>query len=238
MTKQEREEKLRARLAEMKIYENSLREGGICYIAGVDEVGRGPLAGPVAAAAVVLPADFDVLGIDDSKKISEKKREELYGIIKDKALAYGFGFVENDVIDEINILNATKLAMKKAIEECNRMLGSGKACGHTGHTADGCDAADGKAAQVQHVLIDALTLDEVEIPQTGIIKGDAKSVSIAAASILAKVERDRLMREYSEVYPDYGFESNKGYGTKAHYAGIAKVGICPIHRKTFLKGIL
>lgn len=245
MTKAEREEKLRQRLAEMKKYEDSLHAQGITFIAGVDEVGRGPLAGPVTAAAVVLPADFDVLGVDDSKKLSEKKREELYDIIKGKALAYGLGFVDNKKIDEINILEATKLAMKAALEECGRMLQERAAELSGVQKAMGAMGADPKAGlseagspHIEHVLIDALTLRDVDIPQTGIIKGDASSVSIAAASIMAKVSRDRLMAEYHEKYPQYGFDKNKGYGTKAHYEGIASAGICPIHRKTFLKNVL
>ena len=242
MTKAEREEKLRQRLKEMKKYEDSLHEQEIKYIAGVDEVGRGPLAGPVTAAAVVLPADFDVLGVDDSKKLSEKKREALYDIIREKALAYGLGFVDNEKIDEINILEATKLAMKAALEECGRMLRERAAVPGEAQKAAGADSEAGLSEagspRIEHVLIDALTLKDVDIPQTGIIKGDATSVSIAAASIMAKVTRDRLMSEYHEKYPQYGFDKNKGYGTKAHYEGIASAGICPIHRKTFLKNIL
>lgn len=215
-----RNEKLKEKFETMMIYENKLYEEGLYYIAGIDEVGRGPLAGPVIAAAVVLPRGFDVLGIDDSKKLSEKKREELFEIIKREAISYGIGKVENDIIDEINILEATKVAMKAAISQLNYNL------------------KEKEQTEIQHILIDALTLKDVDIPQTGIIKGDSKSVSIAAASILAKVTRDRLMVEYSEVYPFYSFESNKGYGTRAHYEGIEKAGICPIHRKSFLKNII
>jgi len=220
MTKQEREEKLKNRLLEMKRFENEHYEKGESYIAGVDEVGRGPLAGPVCAACVVLPRDFDVLGVDDSKKLSEKKREDLYVLIKEKALAYGIGLKDNRVIDELNILEATKLAMADAISECEHMLG---------------ELEDG--AKIDHILIDALTLKNVATPQTGIIKGDANSVSIAAASILAKVTRDHMMVEFAEEYPYYGFESNKGYGTAAHYAGIKEHGITKIHRKSFLKNL-
>lgn len=205
-----REEKLIEKLQEMKFYENQLYAKGLNFIAGVDEVGRGPLAGPVVAAAVVLPKEFYVLGIDDSKKLSEKKREALFEEIKASCICYSIGMVENEKIDEINILEATKLAMKQAIEGINIKL--------------------------EHLLIDALTLKEIAIPQTGIIKGDSKSVSIAAASILAKVTRDRMMVDYAQCYPAYAFERNKGYGTKDHYKGIDAVGICPIHRKTFLKG--
>jgi len=182
----------------------------------VDEVGRGPLAGPVVAACVVLPKNFAVLGIDDSKKIPEKKREALYSEIIKEALAFGVGIVDNKIIDEINILEATKLAMKIAINEVNRKL-------------------EGK---LEHILIDALTLKNVAIPQTGIIKGDTMSVSIAAASIVAKVIRDKMMRDFHLEYPFYAFDRNKGYGTILHYEGLKKVGYCDIHRKTFIKQYL
>lgn len=220
MNKEEREALLKERLAEMNKYENDLRKNGISFIAGVDEVGRGPLAGPVVTACVVLPPDFDVLGVDDSKKLSEKKRNELFEKIKEKAIAYAIGMADNQVIDEINILEATKRAMEEAVLKVDKTL---KEQGKKG---------------IEHVLIDALTLKNVDIPQTGIIKGDASSVSIAAASILAKVTRDRMMIEYAQRFTDYAFENNKGYGTKAHYEGIEKAGICEIHRKTFLKKIL
>ena len=220
MTKAERQKLLAEKLITMQVYERDLREKGVTYIGGVDEVGRGPLAGPVTAACVVLPADFDVLGVDDSKKLSGKKREELYDKIKEKALVCGIGMCDNEVIDEINILEATKKAMAEAIDEADRQL---KEKGLTG---------------VEHLLIDAVALKDVDIPQTSIIKGDANSLSIAAASIIAKVTRDRLMAEYHRQYPFYGFDSNKGYGTKAHYEGIDKYGITPIHRKSFLKNIL
>lgn len=212
-------EKQRERLAGMKVREDELRLAGYCNIAGVDEVGRGPLAGPVVAAAVVLPADFDVLGVDDSKKLSEKKREELFDVIKEKAVAFGIGMADEQVIDDINILQATKKAMKQAIEELEDKLGSG------GGSAD-------------YILFDAMKIDEIDIPQESVIKGDAKVLAIAAASIIAKVTRDRMMAEYALEYPGYGFEKNKGYGTKQHYEGIEKQGICPIHRKTFLKKVL
>lgn len=208
---------LKNKLIEMSEFENSLRNNGIKIIAGIDEVGRGPLAGPVYAACVVLPKDFDVLGVDDSKKLSEKKRNELNEKIKEKAIAYGIGIVNNETIDEINILNATKLAMKIAVTNTEKML-------------------EGKC--IEHLLIDALKLEEVAIPQTGIIKGDSKSVSIAAASIVAKVARDGYMIEQSKIYPYYSFESNKGYGTKAHYEGMREYGFTPIHRKTFLRKFL
>ncbi|MBQ4577284.1 MAG: ribonuclease HII [Firmicutes bacterium] len=208
MTKQERLELQKQRLVEMKKYEDELHAQGIRYVAGVDEVGRGPLAGPVVTAAVILPADFDVLGVDDSKKLSEKKREELFDIIKEKAICYSIGMNDEKRIDEINILEATKEAMGKAIKSLE--------------------------IQPEHILIDALTLKDVDIPQTGIVKGDATSVSIAAASILAKVTRDRMMVEYESAYPGYGFAQNKGYGTKAHYEGLDQNGITPIHRRSFL----
>jgi ribonuclease HII len=220
MTKQEREQKMILRLAEMKRYENDLREQGAVYIAGMDEVGRGPLAGPVVAACVVLPADFGVLGVDDSKKLSLKKREELYEVILDKALAVGIGMCDNQVIDEINILEATKRAMAESIEKADKML------------------QKRDLGTLDHVLIDAVKLTGISQTQTNIIKGDATSLPIAAASIVAKVTSDRMMIAYAEEYPWYGFESNMGYGTKKHYEGISAHGITPIHRKSFLKGIV
>ncbi len=219
MTKAEREKMLAEKLITMQEYENKLRERGITYIAGVDEVGRGPLAGPVVTACVVLPEDFDVLGVDDSKKLSEKKREELFDSIKERAIAIGIGIRDNNRIDEINILEATKEAMAEAIENADAEL----------------KAKQGKG--IEHILIDALTLKNVDIPQTGIVKGDAKSLSIAAASIIAKVTRDRMMVEFAEVYPGYAFEKNKGYGTKAHYDGLHAQGMTPIHRRSFLKNL-
>lgn len=197
----------------MKVPEAELRKTGCRLIAGVDEVGRGPLAGPVVAAAVVLPEDFDVLGVDDSKKLSEKRREELYGIILEKAAAYGIGMCDHSQIDEINILQATKKAMKEAVDQCEKRLGK----------------------RVDHVLFDAVTIEELDRPQQAIIKGDAKVLAIAAASIVAKVTRDRMMVEHAKEYPWYAFEKNKGYGTAAHYEGLRAHGTCPIHRLTFLK---
>lgn len=220
MTKAERQQMLVEKLETMQEYERSLRASGAKYVAGVDEVGRGPLAGPVVTACVILPEDFDVLGVDDSKKLSEKKREALYDVILEKAVAWGIGRADNHLIDEINILEATKVAMKEAVEKADRML-----CEKTGEG-------------ISHILFDAMTIKDIETPQTSLIKGDAKSLSIAAASILAKVTRDREMVEYHQQYPDYAFDSNKGYGTKAHYEGIEKKGITPIHRKSFLKNIL
>ena len=200
-------------------YENELHERGVRYIAGVDEVGRGPLAGPVVAAAVVLPADFFVPGLDDSKKLTAKKREKLFDIIAEQSLAYGIGMIDNVLIDKINILEATKEAMKEAIENAEKALRN-----KTG-------------SAIGHLLIDAVFLSGMKIPQTSIIKGDEQSVSIAAASIIAKVTRDRMMLEYNDIYPYYGFNNNKGYGTKAHYDGISRYGICKIHRRSFLKNI-
>ncbi len=208
MTKQERLEKQQARLQEMLTRERELWEAGKLYIAGVDEVGRGPLAGPVVTAAVILPKDFSLLGVDDSKKLSPKRRDELFDQIKEAALCWAVGRREPQRIDEINILEATKEAMRDAIL-----------------------ALDIKP---DHILIDAVKLPGLDIPQSSIIHGDALSVSIAAASIIAKVTRDREMERMAVLYPGYAFESNKGYGTKAHYEGLAALGPCPIHRRTFL----
>ena len=219
MTKEERLEKQRQRLIEMKEREKQLHAEGLSYIAGVDEVGRGPLAGPVVTAAVVLPEQFVVPGIDDSKKLSEKRREELYEVITREALAWGIGMADHQVIDEINILQATKQAMKQAVEEADRML------------------RERTGGSIECVLLDAVELPGLQIPQESIIKGDAKVLAIAAASIVAKVTRDRMMVRYAREYPWYAFEKNKGYGTKEHYAGLREHGLCPIHRKTFLKKI-
>lgn len=215
MTKQERLKKQQERLKEMKERETELHRQGYVNIAGVDEVGRGPLAGPVVAAAVVLPEDFDVLGIDDSKKLSEKRREELFDVILEKAVAWGIGMADHSTIDEINILQATKLAMKDAIADLS-----------------------GKLEGIDYVIFDAVKINDLKLPQEAVIKGDSKILAVAAASIVAKVTRDRMMVAYAEEYPGYGFEKNKGYGTKQHYEGIARQGICPIHRKTFLKKVL
>lgn len=178
------------------------------HICGIDEVGRGPLAGPVVAGAVILPKDCDILYINDSKKLSEKKREELYDVIMEKAVAVGLGYSTPKRIDEINILQATYEAMRQAI---------------------------GKLSVKPDLLLnDAVTIPKVDIRQVPIIKGDAKSISIGAASIVAKVTRDRLMVQYDEVYPEYGFASNKGYGAQIHIDALKKYGPCPIHRKTFI----
>ncbi len=195
------------RMHEMFAYER--KYGQYNYICGVDEVGRGPFAGPVVAAAVILPKDCDILYLNDSKKISEKKRDILYDEIYEKAVAVGIGMASEKVIDEINILQATYKAMQSAIE---------------------------KLEVVPDLLLnDAVTIPEISIPQVPIIKGDAKSASIAAASIVAKVTRDRMMKEYDAVYPGYQFARNKGYGTKAHIEAIRAQGICEIHRRTFVK---
>lgn len=178
------------------------------FICGIDEVGRGPLAGPVVAGAVILPRDCDILYLNDSKKLSAKKREELYPIIMDKAVATATGVVSPKRIDEINILQATYEAMRLAISRLK--------------------------VKPSLLLNDAVTIPQVDIKQIGIVKGDAKSVSIAAASIIAKVSRDSMMDEYSELYPEYGFDSNKGYGSSAHIEAIKKYGPCPIHRRTFI----
>ena len=213
MTKEERIQKQRDRLIEMMEREQELRRQGCTHVAGVDEVGRGPLAGPVVAAAVVLPEDFDVLGVDDSKKLSEKKREELFDLISAKAVGVGLGMASEKEIDEVNILQATKLAMRRALAELGENMGE----------------------EPDYVLFDAMKIEEVTIPQESIIKGDAKCTCIAAASIIAKVTRDRMMVEYASAYPGYAFEKNKGYGTREHYSGLREFGACSIHRKTFLK---
>ena len=219
MTKAERLELAIKRTEELRRPEIELMDKGYSLIAGVDEVGRGPLAGPVVAAACIFDRDVDIVGIDDSKKLSEKKREQFFDEIKDKALAYGIGEASCEVIDEINILEATKLAMKRAIDEADKMLES-----------KGRD-------KIQIVVFDAVKINDLEKEQMSVIKGDQTYFSVAAASILAKVTRDNLMKEYDKVYPEYGFASNKGYGTKAHYEGIKKAGITEIHRKSFLKNL-
>lgn len=190
----------------MKEFETELYNNGINFIAGIDEVGRGPLVGPVVTAAVILPKDFYDERINDSKKLTEKKRELLYDVIMENAISVGIGISSEDVIDEINILNATKRAMLEAVNNLN--------------------------VKPEHLLIDAVKLN-TDIPQTSIIKGDAKSESIAAASIIAKVTRDRMMVELDKIHPEYDFKHNKGYGTKKHIEAIRKYGIIKEHRKTF-----
>jgi len=201
------------RLIKLSEYEKKAYEQGYISIAGIDEAGRGPLAGPVVAAAVILPKDCLIEGVNDSKKISEKRREKLYDDIIANAVACGVGIVDNNVIDEINILNATRKAMHMAIENLK--------------------------VEPDYILIDAEKhVDTNGIPFLPIIKGDALSISIASASIIAKVTRDRMMREYDKMFPIYGFEKHKGYGTKAHIEAIKKDGICMIHRKTFVKNFI
>ncbi|QBO37349.1 ribonuclease HII [Periweissella cryptocerci] len=202
----ERATKAKEALQEHLAIEHELWEGGVQYIAGVDEVGRGPLAGPVIAAAVILPVDFDVVGVNDSKQLTDKRREELFPLIMDQALAVEVGIVDAETIDEVNIYQASRLAMKAAIEKLD--------------------------PQPQQLLIDAMTVD-LDIPQEKLIKGDARSASIGAASIIAKVTRDHMMKGFATIYPGYGFENNAGYGTKEHLAGLKKLGVTPIHRKTF-----
>ena len=201
---------LKEKYAAMSEYENQAREQGIVLVAGMDEAGRGPLAGPVVAAAVILDPENPVYGVDDSKKLSPKKRAALKAEIEEKAISVGVGIVDVETIDSINILEATKLAMKKAVTALD--------------------------PQPQQLLIDAVQLKDLPIPQQPIIKGDALSVSIAAASIIAKETRDEMLKAYDELYPEYGFAKHKGYGTKDHLEAIRKYGPCPIHRLTF-KGV-
>lgn len=208
--KLEKLQKERERLEAMRSFEHQYEGyGAVC---GIDEVGRGPLAGPVVAGAVILPSDCEILYLNDSKKLSEKKRELLYDEIMEKAVATGIGVISPARIDEINILQATYEAMRMAISNLK--------------------------VQPSVLLNDAVTIPLVEIPQVPIIKGDAKSVSIAAASIIAKVTRDHMMVEYEEIYPGYGFASNKGYGSAQHIAALKELGPTPIHRRTFIKNIL
>ena len=194
------------RLEKMLAYEKELYTQGIHLIAGVDEVGRGPLAGPVVAAAVILPENCKIPGLNDSKKIPKSKHHAIYQAVLDQALSVGIGIKDNQVIDQVNIYEATKLAMLEAIQELD--------------------------PRPQHLLIDAMRLD-LPIPQTSIIKGDANSLSIAAASIVAKVTRDQMMEEFDCEYPGYDFTQNVGYGTANHLAGLHKLGVTPIHRRSF-----
>ena len=203
------EEKLaleRQRLEGMREFENKYSDLGA--VAGIDEAGRGPLAGPVVAAAVILPKDIFLPFLNDSKKVAEKRRDVLFDQIKQEAIAYGIGIASNALIDEINILQATYEAMREAVSKLNK-------------TPD-------------ILLVDAVHIPGISIKQVGIVKGDAKSVNIAAASILAKVTRDRLMLEYDKIYPEYGFASNKGYGTAKHIEALKAYGACDIHRRTFI----
>lgn len=209
---EKRQEKLkeeRIRLEKMREYEHKYEHLG--YVCGIDEAGRGPFAGPVVAGAVILPKDCEILGLNDSKQLSEKRREELYEEIMDKAIAAQVGYASPARIDEINILQATYEAMREAVGNLS--------------------------VRPQILLNDAVTIPGIIIPQVPIIKGDAKSLSIAAASIVAKVTRDRLMREYDKIMPQYGFASHKGYGSKEHIEALRKYGPSPIHRKTFIKNV-
>ena len=208
------QEQLIAKYDAMYEYENDCFAKGYKMIGGIDEAGRGPLAGPVVAACCILDPNEKILGLDDSKKLSEKKREELFEKIKEKALAYAICSSTPEEIDEINILEATKKAMRNCVKEL---------------------ASKGKSPDI--LLIDAVNLSGTGLDVIPIIKGDAKSDSIAAASILAKVTRDHIMMEYDEQYPGYGFAKHKGYGTKDHYTAIREKGMTPIHRRSFLKVI-
>lgn len=214
--KEERELKKAAKLEAEKQRIEAMREyeemyDTFSYICGIDEAGRGPLAGPVVAGAVILPKGKRILYVNDSKKLSEKKREMLYDVILNEAVSVGVGIVSPERIDEINILNATYEAMRKAINNLT--------------------------VKPDILLNDAVTIPDVDIEQVPIIKGDAKSLSIASASIIAKVTRDRLMYHYDELYPEYGFAKHKGYGTKLHTDVLKEIGPCPIHRKTFITKI-
>ena len=201
------------RLNELKEIDKSYFKEGYNYICGIDEAGRGPLAGPVVVAAVIMPKDSMIEGVNDSKKVSEKKREKLYELIIEEAISYSVGIVDQNEIDRINILNATKAGLTEAVRTLK--------------------------VKPELILVDALTnIDTCGVPYKSIIKGDAKSYSIAAASIIAKVTRDRIMREWDKVYPQYGFEKHKGYGTAAHISAIKENGLCPLHRLSFVKNII
>ena len=199
-------EQERLRLEQMKSYERQY--GDLAPVCGIDEAGRGPLAGPVVAAAVILPREAEIFYLNDSKKVTERRRELLFDEIKEKAIAFGVGIVSAETIDEINILQATYEAMRQAIGQLS--------------------------VRPDVLLNDAVRIPDVEIPQVPIIKGDAKSISIACASVIAKVTRDRMMKEYDAIYPEYGFAGHKGYGTAAHIAAIRQYGPSPIHRRTFI----
>lgn len=206
-------EKKIERLNVLKEFENKLYSEGLKYIAGIDEAGRGPLAGPVVVGIAIMKPDSFIEGVNDSKKISEKKRELLYEQITNEAIDWSVGIVDQNEIDEINILNATKKALHMAITNLK--------------------------IKPDRILVDALEhIDTCGIPYTSIIKGDAKVYSISAASIIAKVTRDRMMKEYDEIYPEYGFAGHKGYGTAKHIQAIKAYGPCPLHRKTFIKNFI
>ena len=206
-------EKELERLTNLKSMEKELYNKGFEYICGIDEAGRGPLAGPVVVAGVIMPKDSMIEGVNDSKKVSEKKREKLYNLILEEAISYSVAIIGQDIIDEINILNATKQGVTKVVEELN--------------------------VKPNLILVDALTyINTKGIPYDSIIKGDAKCYNIAAASIIAKVTRDRIMREWDEIYPQYGFINHKGYGTAKHIEALKEYGPCPIHRRTFIKNFV
>ena len=206
-------EKEEERLKALKEIDKEFFNKGLSYVAGIDEAGRGPLAGPVVVGIAIMPENSMIEGVNDSKKVSEKKREKLYDLITQEAIAWNVGIADQNEIDEINILNATKLALTRAI--------------------------DGLKIKPDLILVDALTnINTLGIPYKSIIKGDAKEYSIAAASILAKVTRDRMMREYDEIYPQYGFSGHKGYGTAKHIAAIKEYGPCILHRKSFIKNFI
>ena len=201
------------RLTKLKEMEKELYQKGFQKICGIDEAGRGPLAGPVVIAGVIMPQDSMIEGVNDSKKVSEKKREKLYDLILEEAISYSVAIIGQDVIDEINILNATKQGVTKVVEEL--------------------------AVKPNLIVVDALThINTKGIPYDSIIKGDAKCYNIAAASIIAKVTRDRIMRQWDEIYPQYGFLAHKGYGTAKHIAAIKEYGLCPIHRRSFTKNFI
>lgn len=206
-------EKELERLTNLKSMEKGLYEKGFEYICGIDEAGRGPLAGPVVVAGVIMPKDSMIEGVNDSKKVSEKKREKLYDLILEEAISYSVAIIGQDVIDEINILNATKEGVTKVVE--------------------------GLDVKPNLILVDALThINTKGIPYDSIIKGDAKCYNISCASIIAKVTRDRIMREWDEIYPQYGFINHKGYGTAKHIQALKEYGPCPIHRRTFIKNFV
>lgn len=201
------------RLQQLKQIENEFYQKEMNFICGIDEAGRGPLAGPVVVASVIMPKDSMIEGVNDSKKLSEKKRESIYEQIIEEAISYGVGIVGQEEIDALNILNATKKALTMSLQELK--------------------------VRPDMILVDALEkIDTLQIPYQSIIKGDAKAYSIAAASIIAKVTRDRIMRQWDEVYPQYGFLGHKGYGTKAHIEAIKEYGICPLHRRSFVKNFM
>ena len=216
-------EKELLRLQQIQKIERELYQKGVKSICGIDEAGRGPLAGPVVVASVIMPEGSMIEGVNDSKKVSEKKREKLYEQIIEEAVAYGVGIIDQNEIDRINILNATKEGLTLCIKELEKDL----------------KEKNRGIEKPEIILVDALTkIDTDHIPYQSIIKGDAKSYSIAAASIIAKVTRDRIMRQWDEVYPEYGFAKHKGYGTAMHISAIKQYGICPLHRKTFVKNFI